>query len=186
MKNIVDINWLFFKYYKNHPELRRIIATHSECVARKALQICRDKNLKLDHKDVYCAAMLHDIGVIMCNAPAIHAPGQFPYICHGIEGKKLLEHHGLKKFAGVCANHTGAGLSAREIIKKGLPLPPKDLIPKTLLEKLICYADKFYSKGSDLSKEKTLDEVLAQMEKFGPDSYKRFLQLHQLFGNPDS
>lgn len=183
MSSITDINWLFNKYYGDNPQLKRIVSIHSEKVAQKALEIAKRNNLKLDPKDIYCAALLHDIGVVKCYAPDIFSFGERPYIQHGIEGRKILERHGLHQFAGVCDSHTGAGLSLKEIKEKNLPLPHKDLMPKTLLEKLICYSDKFYSKSQNLTHEKSFEEICTQMKKYGEDSLKRFLKLHKQF-NP--
>lgn len=182
MRGSFDINWLFFKYYSNNPELRKIVIIHSEMVAKKALQIKRIKNLPLDSKDIYCAAMLHDIGVVKCNAPSIGAHGTLNYLRHGIEGKKILESHGLSQYANICSTHTGAGITEEEIKNGNLDLPAGNYLPKTLLEKLICYADKFYSKSNDLTKEKSLDDVMTQMKKFGEGPYKRFMEMHKLFG----
>ena len=186
MSVVSDINWLFNKYYSDNPDLRRIVRTHSEQVAKKALSICADKHLKLDPIDIYCAAMLHDIGVVNCDAPDIKAFGKLPYLRHGLEGKQMLESNGLSQYANICSTHTGAGLTAEEIRKNHLPLPEIDLLPVSILEKLICYSDKFFSKSHDLTREKTLDEVLIQMKKYGQDSLQRFLNLHQLFGSDSS
>lgn len=181
MIGISDINWLYNKYYSDNPELRRIVTIHSELVAKKALEILRSKNLPLNPIEVYCAAMLHDIGVVKCNAPSIYAFGESKYLQHGIEGKKILEKAGLMQYANVCTTHTGAGITAEEIKQNNLPLPIKDFIPKTLLEKLICYADKFFSKSHNLCKEKEIDEVMAQMKNLGSGPYNRFLKLHKQF-----
>ena len=179
---ISDINWLFNKYYGENPELKRIVWEHSFHVAKKALKINEIKNLKLDPMDVYVASMLHDIGVVNCNAPDIQARGVLPYLQHGLEGEKMLNENGLKKFARICVTHIGAGITAKEISSNNLPLPQKDFLPQTTLEKLICYCDKFFSKSHDLSREKTLEEVLAQMKKFGEGPFQRFLSLHRQFG----
>ena len=179
---IVDIDWFYEKYYSNNPELKRIVYRHSQLVAKKALEICKIKMLPLDENEVFSAAMLHDIGVVNCKAPSIHAHGQLPYLCHGLEGKKMLESQELFVLANVCLTHTGAGLISQDIIKNNLPLPPIDMIPKTLLEKLICYSDKFYSKSHDLEKEKYLNDIIIQMNKFGSGSLERFLEMHSLFG----
>lgn len=182
MIRIPDINWLYYKYYSENPELRRIITVHSECVARKALEINKTKHLGLDPKEVYVAALLHDIGVVKCNAPGIFAHGEHPYIQHGLEGKRILEENGLKKYSRICTSHTGSGITRQEICDKKLPLPPSDdFLPKTLLEKLICYSDKFFSKSKDLTREKSLDEVEIEMNKFGQDSLERFRALHKRF-----
>lgn len=181
MVGIQDINFLIHKYYGDNPQLKRIVTIHSQQVAKKALEICRNKKLPLDPIDVFCAAMLHDIGVVRCNAPEIYAYGTLPYICHGIEGKKILDHHGLNKYSSICETHTGSGISKENIKNNKIPLPAKDFLPTTLLEKLICYADKFYSKSGDLTKEKSVNEIINQMKKFGDDSLERFMKLHLLF-----
>lgn len=177
----LDINFLFKTYYSDNPELELIVTTHSEMVAKKALEIAREKNLYLDPRDIYAASMLHDIGVVKCNAPGIFARGNLPYLLHGIEGEKILKNHGLFTYAGVCSNHTGAGITKEEIIKRGLPLPAKDFIAQNLLEELICYSDKFYSKGRDLRKEKSLEEVEKEMKKFGEGPWERFKKMHIKF-----
>lgn len=181
MARIADINWLYVKYYGDNVILRNIVMHHSEMVAKKALEICKRKNLSLNPRDVYCAAMLHDIGVIKCYAPDIHANGHLPYLLHGLEGKIILDREGLEKFSNVCLTHTGAGITKKNIKDKNLPLPEIDMVPKTLLEKLICYADKFFSKSREIEKEKNLEEIMAQMKKYGEDSYIRFMKLHSMF-----
>ena len=181
MPGIKDINWVYYKYYADNPELKRIVMVHSDQVAKKALEICKKKKLELNIQDVYCAAMLHDIGVVKCNAAGIYAHGKAPYIQHGLEGKKILDANGLSQYSNICTNHTGAGITKEEIKNNNLPLPLADMTPKTLLEKLICYSDKFFSKSHDLLKEKPLEEVKNQMKKFGEETYSRFMSLHSLF-----
>ena len=130
---------------------------------------------------IYEAAMLHDIGIIRCHAPSIGCHGDLPYICHGIEGRKMLEAENLPRHALVCERHTGSGLTCEEIIDSDLPLPHRDMLPLSIEEKAICYADSFFSKSSDLSQEKGIETVKAQMLKFGPAVFERFMQLHSLF-----
>ena len=84
--------------------------------------------------------------------------------------------------ARVAERHTGAGITAEEILDKGLPLPVTDLVPVTELEKLVCYADKFFSKSGDIYKEKSLDKVISSMSRHGEETLHRFLRLHHLFG----
>lgn len=177
----MNISEIFEKYYKGNPELLTTVITHSECVARKALGCLRLKGIEADEGFVKEAAMLHDIGVVKCNAPAIHCHGTLPYICHGIEGKRILDSLGYPRHALVCERHTGSGLTIEDIVRQGLPLPHRDLCPVTIEEKVICYADKFFSKSGNLTEEKPLDKVIRQMKKFGDDSFIRFMELHSLF-----
>lgn len=177
----MNISEIFEKYYKGNPELLTTVITHSECVVRKALGCLRLKGIEADEGFVKEAAMLHDIGVVKCNAPAIHCHGTLPYICHGIEGKRILDSLGYPRHALVCERHTGSGLTIEDIVRQGLPLPHRDLCPVTIEEKVICYADKFFSKSGNLTEEKPLDKVIRQMKKFGDDSFIRFMELHSLF-----
>lgn len=172
---------IFSRWYSPDDPLLPTVLTHSGCVAELALEIADDKDLDVDRQFVCDAAMLHDIGVIACDAPAIHCHGSLPYICHGVEGRRLLEMAGLPRHALVCERHTGSGLTVQDIVRQNLPLPHRDMCPVSLEEKLICYADKFFSKSGRLSERKPLEKVIRQMETFGEDSLRRFLDLHALF-----
>ena len=81
----MDYQAIIDKYYPEDTELRRILITHSQSVARKALQIVSSHpELHLDAEFIEEAAMLHDIGIFQTDAPGIHCFGSQPYICHGI------------------------------------------------------------------------------------------------------
>ena len=67
-----------------------------------------------------------------------------------------------------------------EIIEQKLPLPQIDLIPETIEEKIICFADKFFSK-TKLDTEKTVQQVRISLKKFGDDSVKRFEDWCKIF-----
>ena len=86
-----------------------------------------------------------------------------------------------EEIARVAERHTGAGISADDIKAMNLPLPPGDYMPRTLLERLVCYADKFFSKSGDM-KEKPLERVRLSMAKHSPETVKRFEALHKEFG----
>lgn len=170
------------KYYEEGTALLDLLLTHSEMVARKALDVAEAANLNIDREFVYNAAMLHDIGIFKCNAKGIYCYGDEPYIRHGLIGGELLRKEGVDEaYARVCERHTGSGLTAKEIAETGMPLPHIDLLPETIEEKLICYADKFYSKSGNPREEKSLDRVRASMAKFGSDSLSRFDSLHTSF-----
>lgn len=177
----MDIKSIIGLYYEEGSALLDLLTTHSEMVARKALTLADASGLSIDREFVWNAAMLHDIGIFRCDAPAIHCHGSEPYIRHGIIGGELMRGLGYPEFVRVCERHTGSGLTAKEIREEGLPLPHEDFLPETLEEKLICYADKFYSKSGDPTAEKPFDRVRASMAKFGPDSLARFDALAALF-----
>lgn len=170
------------KYYPTDSTVRGILLTHSRNVADLALGIVSEKNLPLDPEEVETAAMLHDIGIIATDAAGIGCFGTEPYMRHGILGARMLRDAGAPEiYAGVCERHTGAGLTAGEVISFGLPLDPgRDYMPLTLLERLICYADCFYSKTRP-AERKTLERVRAGMSRHGEIILRRFDALHQEF-----
>ncbi|MCH5215131.1 MAG: HDIG domain-containing protein [Muribaculaceae bacterium] len=161
-------------------ELQRLLVLHSECVARKSVDLARRLGINDPERlqFIFDAAMLHDIGIVKCNAPSIHCHGKLPYICHGVAGAEILRAEGLdERYCRICERHTGSGLTAKEIAERDLPLPRQDFVPETLEEKIVCYADKFFSKSGDPAKEKSLERVEASMCRHGEASLERFLTL---------
>lgn len=204
-------------YGEGSSELKELLLSHSRAVADKALQICdAHPEFGLDRDFIEAAAMLHDIGIIRCDAPKIHCHGTEPYIRHGILGAEMLTslRHSLSNSdfssmffskgkgenaiqiassvwgtlegaARICCRHTGAGISRAEVIAQQLPLPLPDdgsepYMPETLEEKLICYADKFFSKTRP-DHEKTYEEAERSLLKFSEDGVGRFREWHELF-----
>ena len=169
-------------YYEPGSELHRILMLHSQAVADHALEAAdRHPELQFDLDFVREAALLHDIGICLCDAPRIQCFGTEPYIRHGVLGAELLRREGLPRHARVCERHTGTGLTREQIEAQSLPLPPCDLIPVTLEEQLICWADKFYSK-TRLDHRKTADEARRSLERFGHEGIAKFDAWCTLFG----
>lgn len=169
------------KYYPEANQLRDILITHSRLVMQRALKICdAHPELAMDRRFIEEAAMLHDIGIFRCDAAGIFCYGTEPYIRHGVIGAEIMRTEGFPRHARVCERHTGAGLTKEEIIRQNLPLPHQDFLPETLEEKLICYADKFYSKTHP-EREKSFEKAKKSIAKFGDDSLQRFLNMHKLF-----
>lgn len=179
---MIDINSILAKYYEEGSVLLNLLLTHSEMVCRKALECADRRNLEVDRDFVREASMLHDIGIVGCDAPSIYCVGSEPYIRHGVIGGDMLRAEGLPMHARVCERHTGSGLTAKEIEEGCMPLPHMDFLPESLEEKLICYADKFYSKSGDPREEKSLDRIRRSMSKFGSAPLERFDALHSILG----
>lgn len=177
------VNEIISKYVDNE-ELRQLLIAHSESVAAKALDVATKAGIdgQISRQFVYDAAMLHDIGIVRCDAPSIYCHGKLPYICHGVAGANILEEEGIgEEYQRVCKRHTGAGITHEDIENGQLPLPPGDYIPETLEEKLICYADKFYSKSGTPWQEKSLERVQASMARHGERALERFMDMHRFF-----
>lgn len=172
---------LIDKYYAGFPELREVLVRHSEQVRDRALQIVdTHPELHADRQFVEEAAMLHDIGIVFCDAPKIFCTGTHTYIEHGYLGAELLRREGLPRHAGVAERHTGSGISLEQVIREELPLPKRDYCPQTTEEEIICYADKFYSK-SHLGEETPLEKVRRSLARYGEDALKRFDEWHRRF-----
>lgn len=172
---------LIDKYYPQDNELKHILLAHSGAVARKALLMAEaHPEFVLDRQFVKEAAMLHDIGIFQTYAPGIHCAGSYPYICHGYLGADLLRKEGLYRHALVCERHTGAGLSLKEIIQQKLPVPHRDMLPVSLEEQLICFADKFFSKTHP-DREKTVSQARKSIERYGEEGVARFDRWCSLF-----
>ncbi|MBO7120709.1 MAG: HD domain-containing protein [Bacteroidaceae bacterium] len=168
------VNELIHKYCGGNEPLEQILLIHSCDVARRALRIAKSHpELNADETLLWEAAMLHDIGIVRVDAPSIFCYGTEPYICHGILGAEILRAEGLPLHARVAERHTGTGLTAAEIERQNLPLPHQDFTPQSIEEQIICYADKFYSK-TRLSMEKTPEQALRSLEKFGSDGLDVF------------
>lgn len=160
---------------------RDIYLAHCSAVAALALKANKALPCPLDESLVRDAALLHDIGITFTDAPSIDCHGDLPYILHGVAGADIIRRHGLdERFARVAERHTGSGITAAEIVRQGLPLPPcRCYMPKSLLEILIAWADKFYSKSGDM-KQKPLQRVRAEMLRHGPDALSRFDRMHRI------
>lgn len=169
-------------HYPLESERYHILTEHGEDVASLALEIAeRYPTLGLDKGFLYEAAMLHDIGIYLTDAPGIDCHGTEPYIKHGYLGAELLRALSLEAHARVAERHTGTGLSWQELCTKGIELPEGIYSPETAEEEVICYADKFYSK-TKLGQRKSLDKVRQSLLRHGEESLARFEVLHKRYG----
>lgn len=177
----MDFQAIIDKYYPEKGELRQTLMVHSRSVADKALRLAGlHPEMNLDTTFIEEAAMLHDLGVFRCNAPDIFCFGNQPYICHGSIGAEILRAEGFERHALVCERHTGTGLTLDYILQNDLPIPHRNLCPVSLEEQIICYADKFFSK-TRLDSEKTPEQALKSVSKWGTDCAEKFKEWMQMF-----
>lgn len=166
------------QYYSPASDAYRILVAHSYDVAQMAVDIAKAyPHINVDVRFVEEAAMLHDIGIFMTNAPGIDCHGTEPYIKHGYLGAELLRSIGLPHHALVAERHTGSGLTMREIHAREIDIPDGIYYPVSIEEKIVCYADKFFSK-TKLGKRKSIERVRASVAKHGQDALLRFEALH--------
>ena len=141
----------------------------SESVIRhcKAVRDVAVKMAKRAHADVElveAGALLHDIGRSKTHD-----------IFHAMEGVKIAQKLGLpQSIINIIERHIGAGISKEEAKKLGLP--PKDYIPKTLEEKIVCHADNLIDKYERQNIEDAIERALDEGHK---EYAERLLKLHK-------
>ncbi|MDM8523621.1 HD domain-containing protein [Desulfococcaceae bacterium HSG8] len=178
MLNPIDI---IKEFYKQNSKAYRILVRHGELVARKALDVARGvSHLNPDLILIEEAAMLHDIGMFMTDTPSLGCFGEHMYVCHGYLGRVLLERKGLSEHAMVCERHVGVGITVEDIRKQHLPLPLYDMVPVSIEEQIVCYADKFFSKNSE--KEKSVEKITNRLALYGHDKVMKFQSWADMFG----
>lgn len=180
----IDPLCIISKYLDQGSLAYRILVEHGRAVADKSILIARCvADLYPDLAFIEEAAMLHDIGIFMTREPRLGCNGDKDYICHGYLGREMLDQEGLPAHGLVCERHIGVGLTVRDIQRQHLPIPQREMMPTTLEEKIICYADKFFSKRIEaLREEKGLEEVRKNIAHYGQDHLDRFEALHALLG----
>ncbi len=177
----MDTTAIIEKCYKKDTELYNILISHSTDVMNKAVSIAKNHpELNIDIDFVKEAAMLHDIGIFLTHAPSIKCYGLHDYICHGYLGREILDKLGYPKHALVCERHTGTGLTLEQIISEELPLPHREMVPISIEEQIICFADCFYSK-TRLGEEKSVERIRKSISRHGRKSVEQFDKWCKMF-----
>jgi uncharacterized protein len=175
------------QYYGRHSKAFKILVAHGSQVAQKALKAAEKvRHLEPDFDFIEQAAMLHDVGIFLTATPQLGCNGTHPYIRHGVLGYELMIGAGRSRLARVCERHVGVGISADDVLRFSLPLPERDMMPISIEEQIICYADKFFSKngnGSLRASEKTVAEINCSLGKYGKDKVNRFQNWVEMFGD---
>ncbi len=183
-----NIQKLHKKYSINGPfrtVFTDIIWTHSLIIADIALQIAKNLTnkykIKIDIKLMKTGDLLHDIGVYQIFDEKLHLTKD--YIQHGILGYKILKSEGYsEQLAGFALCHTGVGLTRENIHINKIPLPDEDLIPLTLEEEIICYADNFHTKTPSFCEYK---DICINLEKDYHGNISRLDYMENKFGIPN-
>ncbi len=138
------------------------VVRHCKAVRDVAVKIA--KKAHADVELVEAAALLHDIGRSKTHG-----------ILHGVEGSKIAEQLGLpQSIIHIVERHLGAGIPKDEAEKLGLP--PKDYMPQTLEEKIVCHADNLINNYKRQNIENEVEGVLRE----GHRKYaERLVKLHK-------
>jgi len=173
------------KFYERGSKAYEILVEHGRQVAQKAL--CAAENVahvKPDVNFIENAAMLHDIGILLTESPGLGCHGKYPYICHGFLGRDLLDSIGLPEYGLICERHVGAGISLDDIKRFNLPLPERNMLPVSIEEQIICYADKFFSKNGNGRRKNganSIEQIIESLKPYGEDKAARFKSWAEMF-----
>ena len=177
------------EFYPEDTPFRKRLLRHGAQVRDKAIAIVEamgDGAPPVDMALVEDACFLHDIGCADCRASELLCEGLQPYIMHGQIGAKMLREYGKRKgidmepYARICERHISCGLTAAEIRHRTLLLYNRDYMPETVEEKLVCLANKFFSRSEEM-REKSLIEVRRYLSHQGETAVQRFDELCRLF-----
>jgi uncharacterized protein len=103
-------------------------------VAKLIAQEFRVRGFQVDVDAIAAGALLHDIGRTKTHA-----------VLHGYEGAEILRGLGVDgKVVEIVKRHVGAGISEEEA--RSLGFPPGDYVPRSLEERIVCFADKIVAK----------------------------------------
>jgi len=133
-------------------------------VAKKIVQKLKERKIHVNEQLVIAGAMLHDVGRTRTHG-----------VEHGVVGGQILREKGFpEELASVVERHVGGGLSKTEA--KKYANVEIDLAPRTIEEKIVCYADKLVDGDKEIPFEETLNYY---KNKFGSNhlSVRRLMKL---------
>jgi len=123
------------------------VITHCRAVLDVALEYA-ERNALVSSRIVTEGAMLHDIG-----------RGVSHTILHAQQGADHLREIGVsEEVARIVECHTGAGLTADECTVLGLS--PRDCLPQTTEEKIVCHADNLVEGKKRVNIEESLASAI--------------------------
>jgi len=137
-------------------------------VAKRLTRQVENQGIKVNAGLVETAAILHDIGRSKTHD-----------LEHGLLGGEILGERGLPEdLRRAVERHVGAGISKDEAARLGLG--KGNLIPETIEEKIVCYADKLVDGTEEVPFEDTLRYFEGKFGK-GHPIVARLKGLHQYF-----
>lgn len=179
------IESLIRKYYREGEPAFEYYYSHVKAVADLAVAIAgQNPGLNANTETIWQMAMVHDIGIRFTRAPEIGCHGHLPYLAHGYKGREIMEAEGFAAIAPICERHIGVGISCEEVISQNLPLPERDMLPVTIEEEIVCYADKFFSKTAENpTQPKPLAKIRKGLQKYGDRKMVVFDRMVEKFGS---
>ena len=153
------------------------VIKHCIAVAELALEIAAasknknknkngNENKSIDEELVFTGALLHDIGRARSHG-----------VEHGFLGGEIAKSLGLDdRLVKIIQRHVGAGITAEEA--KQLGLPRISLMPETMEEKIVAYADSLIEGTRRTSIEHALSNLKKKLGESHP-AVARLKKLHE-------
>lgn len=107
------------------------VIDHCRAVSEKAVAVAKkaQKDHDIDLNVVEIGGLLHDIGRAVTHG-----------IDHGVVGARILQERGVNgDLQKMCERHVCAGIP--RAVAEAVGLPPRDFVPVTMEEKIVCHAD---------------------------------------------
>jgi len=146
----------------------RRVVEHCKRVSAFAVKIahaCQKRQSNVDVELVEISALLHDIGRSRTHS-----------VDHALEGGRIAREFGLPgSVVRIIERHAGGGIPKEEAKELGWSV--KDYMPKTLEEKIVCYADKRVEGLSIVPIERTVNAYVADLGRNHP-AIRRIWELH--------
>lgn len=138
------------------------VIRHVKKVRDYAVEIA-EQNPSADRELVEAGALLHDIGRARTHG-----------IDHAVAGAEILRAENVdERIVRIVERHIGAGLTKEDAVYLGLP--PKDYIPETIEEKIVCHADNLIGNRSRISIH---DAIRTAEERWSPGALDRLIKMH--------
>lgn len=170
------------KKYATDDQLFEGVYNHCQITAQIALDCAKSKQIKVDLDLLEAGCLLHDIGSYIFLSGK---ENRKVYPQHAIFGSAILTEEGTDiRIAEMVKTHVLLGLTKQEIIDMGVVLPYKSFEPQTIEARLLCYADRFSSKGNGLVLN-SFDYFYNNLKKDLPHQAEVFLAWSKEFGLPD-
>ncbi|MCW7071120.1 MAG: TIGR00295 family protein [Methanophagales archaeon] len=142
------------------------VVKHCVAVAELALEVARRHNRGVDKRLVFEGALLHDLGRARSHG-----------VEHGFVGGEMAKELGLEeRVVRIIQRHVGAGLTAAEAERAGLPA--EDFMPETTEEKIVADADNLIDGVRRTSVEEAVEEFKRKLGA-GHPTVKRVVKLHE-------
>jgi uncharacterized protein (TIGR00295 family) len=138
------------------------VIRHVKMVRDYAMEIA-EQNPAADRELVEAGALLHDIGRTRTHG-----------IDHAVAGAEILRKEGVdERIVRIVERHVGAGLTKEDAVYLGLP--PKDYLPETIEEKIVCHADNLIGNRTHITIH---DAIRTAQERWSPGGRERLKQMH--------